>query len=62
MKFCQYFYIFYPIWIKFGTGDFHIMCSSVRGYHENRLTERHILLRRVSEFMSVVPTFMALSG
>jgi hypothetical protein len=38
------------------------MCSSVRGYHENRRSERHILLRRVSEFVSVVPTFMTLLG
>jgi len=38
------------------------MCSSVRAYHENRHSERHILLRRLSEFMSVVPTFMALFG
>jgi len=58
MKFCQFFCHFDPIWIKFGTGDFHIMCSSVREYHENRRSERHILLRRVSEFISLVPTFI----
>jgi hypothetical protein len=62
MKFCQFFYNFDQIWIKFGTGDFHILCSGVRGHHENRRSECHILLRRVTEFMSLVPTFMALFG
>jgi hypothetical protein len=38
------------------------MCSSVRGYDENRHSERHILRGRVSEFMSVVPTFVVLFG
>jgi len=51
MKFCQYYYNFDPIGIKFGTGDFHIMYSSVRGFHENRRSERRILLRPVIEYV-----------
>jgi hypothetical protein len=44
------------------TGDAHKMFSHGRGFRENRHSGSHILLRRVSQFLSVLSKFIVRFG
>jgi hypothetical protein len=46
----------YPIWIKFGTGSFYKNLLSDCTFHEIRCSKIHILLKRVNEYLTVLPT------
>jgi hypothetical protein len=58
MKYYSIFYIFRPIWKKFGAGDMHENLWSDYEFRENRHEKIHTLRRVVNKLTATLSTFI----